>query len=80
MLKEKDDQKAFNRDILTKFEQLQQKIMQPTPAANRASPGGCVHAVPPSIRRRTFAAGARSAAQAGFRPLPPAWWMRPLPC
>lgn len=32
MLKEKDDQKAFNRDILTKFEQLQQKIMQPAPA------------------------------------------------
>jgi conjugal transfer pilus assembly protein TraB len=31
MVKEKDDQKAFNRDILTKFEQLQQKIMQPAP-------------------------------------------------
>ena len=30
MLKEKDDQKAFNRDILSKFEQLQQKLTQPT--------------------------------------------------
>jgi conjugal transfer pilus assembly protein TraB len=31
MLKDKDDQKAFNRDILSKFEQLQQKITQPLP-------------------------------------------------
>jgi conjugal transfer pilus assembly protein TraB len=31
MLKEKEDQKTFNRDILTKFEQLQQKIGQPAP-------------------------------------------------
>jgi len=34
MLKGKDDQKAFNRDILAKFEQLQQKITQaPQPSA-----------------------------------------------
>src|SRR5260370_27272078 len=29
MLKEKDDQKAFNRDILTNFQQLPQNIIQP---------------------------------------------------
>src|SRR6202158_1238728 len=37
MLREKDDQKAFKRDILTKFEQLQQKITgatQPMPPAS----------------------------------------------
>jgi len=33
MLREKEEQKAINRDLLTKFEQLQQKIAQPAPAA-----------------------------------------------
>lgn len=33
MLKDKDEQKAFNRDILAKFEQLQQKLTQTPPPA-----------------------------------------------
>ena len=46
MLKEKDEQKAFNRDILAKFEQLQQKI---TPGPHRrARTGGAASAVLPS--------------------------------
>ena len=38
MLKEKEDQKAFNRDILAKFEQLQQKIVQPAAPAPTPAP------------------------------------------
>jgi conjugal transfer pilus assembly protein TraB len=46
MVKEKDDQKAFNRDILAKFEQLQQKITQaPQPSA----PAPPAVTVPPPV-------------------------------
>jgi conjugal transfer pilus assembly protein TraB len=38
MLKDKDEQKAFNRDILAKFEQLQQKLTQTPPPALQAPP------------------------------------------
>jgi conjugal transfer pilus assembly protein TraB len=51
MLKEKDDQKAFNRDILTKFEQLQQKITQAPPAA--APPAPAPLAVSPGVPSST---------------------------
>ena len=38
MLKDKDEQRAFNRDILAKFEQLQQKLTQTPPPASPAPP------------------------------------------
>jgi conjugal transfer pilus assembly protein TraB len=38
MLKDKDEQRAFNRDILAKFEQLQQKLTQAPPPAPPAPP------------------------------------------
>jgi hypothetical protein len=73
ILKEKDDQKAFNRDILTKFEQLQQKITQ---AQQPAAPAPPAVTVPPAVTPSTSPANlppARSAAQgAAFPPgLPP---------
>lgn len=46
MLKEKEDQKAFNRDILAKFEQLQQKLTQP--ATPMPPPAALPAPVPPS--------------------------------
>ena len=76
MLKEKDDQKAFNRDILTKFEQLQQKIMQPAPLSPPASvPAAVPAAVVPSTSPANLPPppAGRSATQGtGFPPgLPP---------
>lgn len=44
MLKDKDEQKAFNRDLLAKFEQLQQKLTQAQSPAPPATPA----ALPPS--------------------------------
>jgi conjugal transfer pilus assembly protein TraB len=38
MLRDKDEQRAFNRDILAKFEQLQQKLTQAPPLAPSAPP------------------------------------------
>jgi conjugal transfer pilus assembly protein TraB len=75
MLKEKDDQKAFNRDILTKFEQLQQKIMQPAPLSPPASVPAAVPAAVPSTSPANLPPppAGRSATQGtGFPPgLPP---------
>jgi conjugal transfer pilus assembly protein TraB len=60
MVKDKDDQKAFNRDILAKFEQLQQKITQ----APQSSPP-----TPPAV---TVPAATPSTSPANLPPLPPA--------
>ena len=76
MLKEKDDQKAFNRDIMSKFEQLQQKItggtqpMPPAPAPAVAPQGALPMTSPANL---PLAPPVRPAAQgAGFPPgLPP---------
>lgn len=76
MLKEKDDQKAFNRDIMSKFEQLQQKITgaaQPMPSAS--APAVAPQAALPMTSPANLppAPPARPAAQlTGFPPgLPP---------
>jgi conjugal transfer pilus assembly protein TraB len=73
MLKEKDDQKAFNRDILTKFEQLQQKIMQPAPPPpNAPVPAAVPQAVLPSTSPANLPPGRSAAQGASFPPgLPP---------
>ena len=55
MLREKDEQKAFNRDILAKFEQLQQKIVQPAasaPAPPPPPPSTSPSNLPPPPRAR----------------------------
>lgn len=71
MLKEKEDQKAFNRDILAKFEQLQQKLTQPvTPMP---PPAGLPAPALPSTSPANLPPPPRSAVQGiGYPPgLPP---------
>ena len=78
MLKDKDEQKAFNRDVLAKFEQLQQKLSQtPIPAPPAATPAPLPRRRrPPICRRRHCRRGPGRRQRAIRRDCRPAWQRR----